>query len=265
MEQAIHEIRKSIKRIRAVLRMIRDEIGYSTYNRENVFYRDINRSISDLRTYDVLIGTLENLRSGLSGSLPDAPVESMIRSIRDQREQMASEIFSSNAALTEIAGRIGEAKSRIPGLPIRQDGFEVFEKGILRTYRKGKDYLLSATKGHDLKHLHDMRKRMKYLWHQIQVLKPIYPGAMGALARSLETVTEKLGIYHDLEMLSGYLKNNAEGMEEEIRGALLEACEFKKYALLPSTFRKAGVAFGEEPESLVTRLGQYWKVYYGQI
>ncbi|MCK4751050.1 MAG: CHAD domain-containing protein, partial [Bacteroidales bacterium] len=43
MHKSIHEIRKSIKRIRAVLRLIREEIGYSTYYRENVFYRDISR------------------------------------------------------------------------------------------------------------------------------------------------------------------------------------------------------------------------------
>ena len=59
IHKSIHEIRKSIKRIRAVLRLIREEIGYSTYHRENVFYRDINRETSDLRTYNVLTLTLE--------------------------------------------------------------------------------------------------------------------------------------------------------------------------------------------------------------
>ncbi len=42
----IHEIRKSFKRIRAVLRLVRDEIGYDNYSRENIFYRDTNRKLS---------------------------------------------------------------------------------------------------------------------------------------------------------------------------------------------------------------------------
>jgi CHAD domain-containing protein len=261
---SVHEIRKSIKRIRAVLRLIREEIGYSTYYRENAAYRDINRSISDLRTYDVLILTLENVQAELSRKLPDGPVEPLIRSIRDQRDEMLAEVFSGDETFRELAERVREAKTRIPDLPVRHNGFEAFSGGIFRMYRHGKEYLTSATKDHDMHHLHDMRKRTKYLWHQIQIVKPIYPGALGALARSLETITEKLGTYHDLAVLSGYLKKNGEGLEDEIREAFLDACEFKKSALLPGIFRKAGTAFGEKPEALVQRLGEYWKIYYGQ-
>ena len=36
-DKSVHEIRKSFKRLRAILRLIRDAIGYSTYYRENSF------------------------------------------------------------------------------------------------------------------------------------------------------------------------------------------------------------------------------------
>ena len=92
MHVSIHEIRKSIKRIRAVLRLIRDEIGYSSYNRENVFYRDINRGTSELRTLNVLAFTLNGLSSDLSGKIPAKEMEPLIGSIRAKRERLLSRI-----------------------------------------------------------------------------------------------------------------------------------------------------------------------------
>ncbi len=41
---AVHESRRTLKRIRAVLRLVRDEIGFSNYNRENIEdYSSFNR------------------------------------------------------------------------------------------------------------------------------------------------------------------------------------------------------------------------------
>ena len=67
---SIHETRKSMKRIRAVLRMIRDEIGYSSYYRENTFYRDLSRKLSEIRNFEVLSGSIRNLKEDLSNTIP---------------------------------------------------------------------------------------------------------------------------------------------------------------------------------------------------
>jgi len=264
MHASIHEIRKSIKRIRAVLRLIREEIGYSTYYRENVFYRDMSRSISDLRTYNVLILSLENLLSDLSKNLPSKKVEPLIASIRLQRDNKLSEILTDDKALRDLSVSFTEARKRIPDLPVEHDGFEVFAGGIFRMYQQGKDFLSSAQTETGTHLLHNMRKRMKYLWYQIEILKPIYPGALKAFANSLEDISERLGIYHDLAVLSEFLQEHDGGLEGKIQETLQDACEFKKSALLKGILRKAGTAFSEEPEALVQRMDEYWKVYYRQ-
>lgn len=261
---SIHEIRKSIKRIRAVLRLIREEIGYSTYYRENVFYREINRSISDLRTYNVLLLTLESLQSDLSGKIPSESLKPVTDLVREQRERKLSEILSDDKILKDLSVSFTGAKARIPDLPIERNSFKAFSGGVFRMYRQGKDYLIQARKDPDMHHLHDMRKRMKYLWYQVEILRPIYPGMLKAYGKSLENVSEKLGVYHDLAVASEFLRKNYGGLRDEIHETLLEACEFKKSALLPGLLKKSGVLFSEEPESLVQRLGEYWKIYYQQ-
>ncbi|MEJ2751409.1 MAG: CHAD domain-containing protein, partial [Chloroflexota bacterium] len=39
-EDAVHNARKTFKRIRAALRLVRDETGTEWYRRENAFFRD---------------------------------------------------------------------------------------------------------------------------------------------------------------------------------------------------------------------------------
>ncbi len=257
---SIHEIRKSIKRIRAVLRLIREEIGYSTYYRENVFYRDINRRISDLRTSSVLVLTLESFKSELR--LRRNELDPLIDSLLEQRENILSGLLSAGNGLRDLSELFSEGRERIPELPVEHDGFEALEGGLQRMYRQSRDYLDMARAKPGADHLHDMRKRMKYFWYQVQILTPIYPVQMRAFARALERITERLGVYHDLEILSGYIQENDVEVDAGIRETLLDACEFKKSALLPWILQKAGPAFSEDPEALVLRMGGYWNQYF---
>jgi CHAD domain-containing protein len=259
---SIHEIRKSIKRIRAVLRLIREEIGYSTYYRENVFFRDISRKISGLRTHNVLALTLENLKGDLSPAFPQEAIDSLIKTIRSEREEMLARITADGKALKRLAVSFEKARERIPGLPIQGKGFEVFAGGMQRVYRQGRKYLGLSRETPDVHLLHDMRKRVKYLWYQVEIIKPVYPVMLKAYADSLEDVSESLGIYHDLAVMVEYLEDDPTRLDQDLQETLLEACEFKKSALLPGIFKTAGAAYGEEPEALIQRLGEYWKVHY---
>ncbi len=264
IHKSIHEIRKSIKRIRAVLRLIREEIGYSSYYRENVFYRDLNRRLSDLRNLNVLILNLERLKKDLSVTIPGEKLDPLIGFLLGKRDKMVAGKILQDDFLSKLAGKILNARKRISELPISNNSFEAFAGGMYRMYRQGKDYLITAGKDPDPHLLHDMRKRMKYLWYQIEILKPMYPGLLKAFAGSLENITEKLGIYHDFDVLSEYLHDPDIELDAGIQEALLEACEFKKSALLKEILRKAGALFSEEPEALIHRMEQYWNFYHFQ-
>ena len=61
-DKRIHEIRKSFKRCRAVLRLIRDEIGYNNYLETNILFRDLGRSLSSYRDSYTYISTLKKIR-----------------------------------------------------------------------------------------------------------------------------------------------------------------------------------------------------------
>src|SRR3954469_6516498 len=58
---AIHEARKSIKRLRSLLRLTRHQIGEHVYRRDNAAFRDIGRRLSSARDSRVMLDTLADV------------------------------------------------------------------------------------------------------------------------------------------------------------------------------------------------------------
>jgi CHAD domain-containing protein len=259
--KAIHEIRKSMKRIRAVLRMIRDEIGYSTYYRENVFYRDLSRKLSDIRNFEVLLGSITALKQELSNTIPSDVFDALLKELDRQQE----EVTGGQARLIQLMKNTGRevktGRERIHDLPIRNNDFSVFEGGIYRVYRQGRNYLSDARKNPSPNRLHDLRKKMKYFWYQVEILEPIFPGPMQAYATTLETIAESLGVYHDFQVLQEFLAQSEIIPDTRISEALQEACIAKKSMLLHHIWPLADMAYSEKPHSLLIRLASYWEIY----
>jgi len=57
--EAVHEARKDMKKIRALLRLARGELGRQTYDRENACFRDAARELAGQREADVMRETLD--------------------------------------------------------------------------------------------------------------------------------------------------------------------------------------------------------------
>ena len=70
-EEAVHEARKDMKKLRALLRLARGELGKDTFARENACFRDAARELAGTRDSDVMLDTLASLDlpSGLGWEL----------------------------------------------------------------------------------------------------------------------------------------------------------------------------------------------------
>src|SRR5258707_559913 len=54
-DEAVHEIRQRFKKVRAVLRLLRDELGEKTYRQHNACFRDAAQPLAELRDAMVLL------------------------------------------------------------------------------------------------------------------------------------------------------------------------------------------------------------------
>src|SRR5262245_41791210 len=53
-DEVVHEARKSLKKVRAALRLVRPVIGEKAYRRENTCFRDAGRPLTEVRDARIL-------------------------------------------------------------------------------------------------------------------------------------------------------------------------------------------------------------------
>src|SRR5919109_184691 len=68
--EAVHDARKSVKKARALLRLVRPGLDSSAYRAEMDALRDAGRLLSGTRNADVLLATIDTLAARYAGHLP---------------------------------------------------------------------------------------------------------------------------------------------------------------------------------------------------
>ena len=85
-DEAIHEARKNIKKVRALLRLVQPELG-DTYYQESSYLRDVGRKLSLFRDAGAVIEILDSLKQKYRGRLKASTVESIRRDLLARKEQ----------------------------------------------------------------------------------------------------------------------------------------------------------------------------------
>jgi hypothetical protein len=120
-EDSIHGVLKGIQKTRALLRMVRPELG-DFFRDQNVRLRDIGRELSELRDAGVMIGTVKNLcrrRNGAASRKLLASVRRLFDQRRHQLEQQAA-----GKLLPGLAGELRKSTPIDPVLAARDEWFQ---------------------------------------------------------------------------------------------------------------------------------------------
>lgn len=190
-EEAVHEARKSLKRLRAVVRLARDQLGKEVYRRENRELRDLGRRLSGARDSRVLLETLDGIA--------DEPPSGL-------RESLAAEHALAELQLTgvreSVVRELREVRERVAAWPLEQDRVESLETGFRRIYRRARRAYRRAQCDPTVETLHELRKRSKDVWYCAQILAPVSPKPMKKLSRRAHRLSNLIGEEHDLAILA---------------------------------------------------------------
>jgi CHAD domain-containing protein len=208
-DEAVHDTRKALKRLRALVRLLRKELGEQAFARENGALRDIARRLAGARDAEVMASTLERLLHNgheRRSARRDATKLRRLHPVGELRVQLAAERDrATNRGLGDAATRdatLGEmyaVRRRVMAwsLPERP-GFQLTEPGLRLLYRQGRRRYGRAlrAKPRDTRALHQWRKRVKDLRYAAQIL------GLRELAGRADDLQEWLGEEHDLALLA---------------------------------------------------------------
>jgi CHAD domain-containing protein len=199
-DEAIHNVRKRFKRVRAVLRLVRGELGAGLYRKENESLRDAAAAFSEVRNARVLVDAVEKLRRR-DGDVPPAAFDALSRFLKARQRDIHDRLARNVEAMDDLREAIERGRSRATEWPLPGDGRRAVRRGLRRSCKAGSKALDEAEKETTSETLHECRKQAKYLYHQVQLLQRVGSPDLVQLAEQLHELEEKLGDDHDLGML----------------------------------------------------------------
>ncbi len=202
-DESIHEARKCSKRIRAMLRLVRNETGNKLFKKENYHFRDINRLLSEIRNITVIIETLSKVINQNPGKDYSELVNETIRF----KDRLLEVLFVEENRLKTVTELLNAGKERARALPLRRDSINILYKGMRRVYKLCEKCMKKAIKEPTDENLHEWRKKVKYLYYQFQVLTPFLPDELTTHIPGLDRMSEYLGEDHDMAELEIFLDN----------------------------------------------------------
>jgi CHAD domain-containing protein len=245
-EEAVHEARKDLKKLRALLRMARGELGESCFARENACFRDAGRELAAARDNDVMLATLKalDIPAGLGWELRKAIQAHGARNGDGGR----------GAAAMGVVAMLAEARGRVDDWPLERDSFGALKNGLVRTYRRGRRDFRAVRANPSVEGLHEWRKRVKELWYHHTLLRPLWRPVMQAVGDEAHELADRLGDDHDLAMLAGWVRQHAEAGPE-----FFEAVERRRSVLEADALALGARVYADKPSAYVRRLRRLWK------
>ncbi len=253
-DEVVHDVRKRFKKLRAVLRLIRDELGEETYKILNVTFRDLAREIAPVRDSGVIIETIELIKNEDEAEL----IKSVKKYFKKRHENRKKEILNEAEKLDTIKNKINSFEPAVNDWKISEDKFSVIKPGLKRVYSRGRKALKTLKKNPESDDFHEMRKRVKYLWYQIRILRNTWKHQLKPLAKSLHRLSNLLGDDHDLFVLSENLKSMDSLTDDEF-DRLNDLINAKRKNLQKKSIELAELIYAEKPKNFVRRIERYYK------
>ena len=246
--EAVHEARKDMKKLRALLRLTRGELGGRTFGRENACFRDAARELAGARDADVMLETLEGLTN-----LPAGDSSELRTRIQAHRGRNGGGRGDREAAARTAVAMLKEARGRVDDWPLERDSFGALAKGLEKTYGRGRRDLEVAMEEPTVESLHEWRKRVKDLWYHHQLLQGAWPEVLDPLADQAHELSDRLGDDHDLAMLAEWVEENGGAGPE-----FFEAVEARRSELQAEAFALAECVYTEKPKAFTKRMKGLW-------
>ncbi|HEY2600271.1 MAG TPA: CHAD domain-containing protein [Thermoleophilaceae bacterium] len=257
---AVHESRKSLKRLRTVVRLVRVELGPELRARENASFRDASRELSGPRDSQVVVQSLDALLERYPEELAQAGLEGFRSRLVRAQEAVSQGLTPGSPTLAQVERALREARERAAGWPLSGNGIGALEPGLRRAYLRGRAAQKTARKDPSPDNLHEWRKRVKDLWYSVQILEAAEPRRMKSLAQDAHKLSELLGDDHDLVVLEQHIDGQADAFPHPAAAALLRVMsEQRRRELEAQAFELGSGVYRESPRAFVRRVDKGWR------
>lgn len=267
---AVHESRKSIKRIRALLRLVRGELPDKVFRFENDALRDTAHLVDQVRSAQGILNAATSVREIYGDLLAEGTFIGLIDRLIKRRDLTELTALEDPNLIGRVVRSLERAYHRyqswptdpeareVYGLGIR-DSFQAIDPGLDRTYATGRRRMVAAYSPSGENGFHPWRKRVKDLRHQMEFLAPLWPEVVVGMAMTLHRLGDILGEDNDLKDLIDLVDTRPDLCPNPRERTLLRALARQRRTELETAAEILGRrVYAEKPSALCFRFGEYW-------
>jgi CHAD domain-containing protein len=213
---AVHESRKSVKKVRAVAAFLK-QADARLPRRDRRRLKSAARALSRVRDSTAIIDTFDRVRRRYPKQLPEHTYEILRRDLvaaRDRSEARAQRAGGVAGAAERLEKTRKSAKQWASPSIEWPDVIAI----VTASYRRSRNAMKRARVTGQSATLHRWRKEVKTLWYQLRLVKPLTTGVAPLIAE-LNRLETELGDDHNLVVLGATLRGcrDLRSMRAEMR------------------------------------------------
>ena len=255
----MHDVRKEIKKLRAILRLVRRAIGETAYNEGTHSLRDAANRLNAMRDAQVRLTALANLARQSNGHIPRSTLPKIQNALR---QNCRAEEQKLGATMDSVKQVLFGARQQLGSLKVKPNNWNALGPGLKKIYSRGREALTLAERKPSPEHFHQWRKRVKDLASQLRLVCPARPARLKTHLNELDHLGDLLGDDHDLFMLNKFVGKKLTQPREK---RPVEQAIAERQTKLRSEALELGASFyTEKPGRFCRQIGTGWKSWRGK-
>jgi CHAD domain-containing protein len=247
--EAVHEVRKALKRWRALMRLLARPLGEQA-EQMRIEARDLMRALTGARDAQSTLDALADLRK-TDVPFSDTSMDTIRRRLNEIKSSAEQTGFGKDMR-ERLARYLDFATLSLERWPLKEIDFDTVADALTATYRRARQLMPDNWPEADAEHLHDLRRRVVEHRHQMDLVEHLWPRLGQVWAEEAQRLRNRLGACQDLAVLAGFTTPHQP--LAPWRSRLAPVIAARRAAHLKSAARLSGRLFAEKPKAFRRRI-----------
>ena len=256
-DAAIHKARRRVKKIRALIRLVRPGLG-GDFGPLNKRLRETIQLLAPIADGQGVVHALDQMADRYREDF-SPPVFATIRAGLVEREARADRKAKVERVLQRARATLKAERSRVKDWDLHGGGFKTIADGLETSYRRARKAMVTTVEHPTADNYHAWRRRVKEHWFHVRLIERRCGNRLARYKHRLEVLDECLGEYHNFALLRTILSADPFVSRKETARRLRIIRRYQ------SELRRRATALGarlynEKPRHFIRRVQAFWQL-----
>lgn len=250
--KTIHEIRRNVKRIRALLQLVRSDLKSRVAEWDKIL-QSVNRTLSGARDLEVCLQTVRDLSTDVSPSQRNVLDRFSAELSRRQSVLLAADPAELRP---ELSAQLETVKAGLLEWQPRKSGFGLIRPALRKMSKQARKIIHRLREHVTSDDLHSLRKVVKRRLYWLETFEPIWPGDLREELEMVDSLSDRLGKHHDLAVLFDRLHDSEVAGDASMQHSVervVHRLKQRQQKLERQALKSARRLFAERPKAMSQR------------